>query len=188
MKRRIALFPGSFNPMHIGHVAIAKALVESRSFDEVRLLLSPHNPLKTKGVSRISDTDMKRLDELKEAIRRNRLDVTVEDIEFSLPLPHYTFNTLAALEQREPECEFILVMGSDNLAIIDRWYRGREILQKYEVWIYPRKGDDFRSLIEEASPSAKSLKFIDAPLIDISSTQIREAEQTGDKEIQQYKA
>lgn len=103
MKRRIALFPGSFNPMHIGHVAIAKALVESRSFDEVRLLLSPHNPLKTKGVSGISDTDMKRLDELKEAIRRNRLDVTVEDIEFSLPLPHYTFNTPAALEQREPK-------------------------------------------------------------------------------------
>ena len=112
--------------MHIGHVSIARRLVECGSFDEVRLVPSPHNPLKPCSASDWQE----RLDGIKEACRRNGLDVRIEDIEFHLPEPLYTYNTLQSLREREPQNEFVLVIGSDNLAIIDKWHKGREILSE----------------------------------------------------------
>ena len=185
MKMRVALYPGSFNPMHIGHVSIARRLVECGSFDEVRLVPSPHNPLKPRSASDWQE----RLDGIKEACLRNGLDVRIEDIEFHLPEPLYTYNTLQSLREREPQNEFVLVIGSDNLAIIDKWHKGREILSEYEVWVYPRAGYDTGRLIREAlDKGALSVRMIEAPLIDISSTAIRNAEAHGDMSMEQYKA
>ena len=207
MKRRVALYPGSFNPMHIGHAAIARWLAECGSFDEVRLMPSPGNPLKCVGTSTPADTADKttdtkatagtpatteriqRLESVEAAVKRNGLNVKIEDIEFRLPPPHYTYRTLEALHKREPGTEFILVIGSDNLAIIDTWYKGREILSEYETWVYPRDGYDTGRLIREATDKgALRIRMIEAPLIDISSTAIRDAEACGDMSMEKFKA
>lgn len=207
MKRRVALYPGSFNPMHIGHAAIARWLAECGGFDEVRLMPSPGNPLKCVGTSAPADTADKttdtkatagtpatteriqRLESVEAAVKRNGLNVKIEDIEFRLPPPHYTYRTLEALHKREPGTEFILVIGSDNLAIIDTWYKGREILSEYETWVYPRDGYDTGRLIREATDKgALRIRMIEAPLIDISSTAIRNAEACGDMSMEKFKA
>ena len=208
MKRRVALYPGSFNPMHIGHAAIARWLAECGGFDEVRLMPSPGNPLKC-ATPNLADTADKttaagtkaatgtpatteriqRLESVEAAVKRNGLNVKIEDIEFRLPPPHYTYRTLEALHKREPGTEFILVIGSDNLAIIDTWYKGREILSEYETWVYPRDGYDTGRLIREATDKgALRIRMIEAPLIDISSTAIRNAEACGDMSMEKFKA
>ena len=188
MGKRVALYPGSFNPMHVGHVAIARWLVECGSFDEVRLMPSPHNPLKPSSSSPSSDWH-ERLEAIRQACMRNNLDIAIEDIEFHLPEPHYTYRTLEALHKREPDTAFVLVIGADNLAIIDKWYRGREILAGHEIWVYPRKGYDTGRLIEEAyAKGALGIRKINAPLIEISSTEIRNAEARGDLSMEKFKA
>lgn len=173
----IAVYSGSFNPLHIGHLAIIRHLVGKDGFDRVYLIVSPKNPLK-EGIS--SESGRERFTAAVEAVNRhfrNGHKVFVNDIELNMPAPHYTIRTLDTLSESEPENSFTLVIGSDNLADIRRWRDYRRILKEYGVAVYPRSGfclpEIIRNLREE-DPSYK-INVIDAEMVDISSTIIREA-------------
>ncbi len=198
---RIAVYSGSFNPLHIGHQAIMEYLTREKEYDWVYLVVSPKNPIKT-TIS--ADTAEDRYQAAIAAVKRHpELHVWVDDIELKMPPPQYTIKTLDALRQREPENDFTFVMGADNLENIHRWRDFQRILSDYGVAVYPRKGYDHeaikRKLIEEcrhfpapyvldanefAEEGQRSLEetlrdtynieIIDAPIVDISSTEIRE--------------
>ena len=194
---RIAVYSGSFDPLHIGHQAIMERLTQTREFDWVYLVISPQNPLKDPAKALSAE---RRYRAAIEAVRRHpELHVWVDNIELEMPAPHYTIKTLDALRKREPENEFTLVIGADNLENIHRWRDAPRILGEYGVAVYPRKGYDMERLREmlleecrhfpvpyvlDASqvgrPSLEDMdrlyhiRLIDAPIVDISSTQIRE--------------
>ncbi|PKP00113.1 MAG: nicotinate (nicotinamide) nucleotide adenylyltransferase [Bacteroidetes bacterium HGW-Bacteroidetes-8] len=167
------LYFGSFNPLHIGHITICKYLLDNTDLDELRLVVSPLNPLKD---SEYALNAKERLNNVTEAIKKAGFGkrVVVSDFEFSLPTPLYTINTLRKFKELEPERSFILVIGADNLAIIEKWHKWEELLSENTVWVYPRGGFDAQALCQKYG-----CKALSAPLIDISSTQIREAEKSG---------
>ena len=198
---KIAVYSGSFNPLHIGHMAIMEYLTRDRDYDWVYLVVSPKNPIKD---SISADSARDRFNAAVEAVKRHpELHVWVDDIELEMEPPQYTIKTLDALKLREPEDDFTLVMGADNLQGIRRWRDFPRILSEYGVAVYPRQGFDLeqikRQLIEEcryfpapyvldanemAPEGMRSLEetlrdtynieIIDAPIVDISSTEIRE--------------
>lgn len=173
---RIAVYAGSFNPLHIGHLAIMRYLTEERCFDNIYLIVSPKNPLK----SSISEkTGKQRYEEAKKAIARHKeLNVTVDPIELTMPAPHYTINTLDTLKKREPENDFTLIIGADNLYEITKWKDFDRILTEYGVCVYPRKGYDLQQiknrLLKDNPRKKYKIKIITAPLTNISSTEINE--------------
>lgn len=174
---KCALYFGSFNPMHIGHAAIAKYVLENTDVEQLRLVLTPVNPFKQNDPS-LTDVNL-RLEALKGPVGRLNREtggkrVEISTVEFNLPQPNYTYNTLQYLKSMEPENSFAIVMGADNLAAIERWYRGLEILAEYEVFVYPRKGFGMRGLCKKYGAT-----YLDAPLNDVSSTMIREGEKAG---------
>jgi len=202
---RIAVFSGSFDPLHIGHQAIMERLTATREFDWVYLVISPQNPFKDPEKALSAE---RRYRAAVEAVRRHpELHVWVDDIELEMPAPHYTIKTLDALKKREPENDFTLVIGADNLQGIRKWRDAPRILGEYGVAVYPRKGYDMEKtralLLEEcrhfpvpyvldasqsAAPGQVSLedldrfyniRLFDAPIVDISSTQIREMQEQG---------
>ena len=176
-KRRVALFFGSFNPIHKGHYAIAKYLLERTDADEVRLVVTPRNPF---GKKDLSDARL-RLETVREAMVRTGLAVTVSDVEFHLPEPNYTLLTLEHLDLQEPDCEHILVIGADNLEQFDRWYGYRELIARYEIWVYPRTGYPVEELIARftaCSPLSR-IRLLVGDLYNLSSTEIREGERIG---------
>ena len=195
---RCALYFGSFNPLHKGHIAIAKYVMENCNVDSVRLVLSPQSPFKDNSI--LQDPNQ-RLEELQKSIARfnkeyaaanetfqeseetkkvedpkephiKRLEIST--VEFNLPRPNYTYNTLQYLKKLEPQNTFLLVMGADNLAVIEKWYKGLEILQEFEVLVYPRTGFDTMALCKKYGAT-----YLNAPLNNISSTMIREGEKSG---------
>ena len=176
---RIAVYSGSFDPLHIGHQAIMERLTLTREFDWVYLVISPQNPLKdpSKALSA-----QRRYEDAIAAVRRHpELHVWVDNIELEMPAPTYTIKTLDALREREPGNEFTLVIGADNLDIIHRWREAPRILREYGVAVYPRSGYDaprLRQALLEECPDYR-IRLIDAPLVDISSTQIREMQAQG---------
>jgi nicotinate-nucleotide adenylyltransferase len=163
---KIGLFFGSFNPVHIGHMAIANYMVEFSDLDQIWFIVSPHNPLKEKK-SLLGEHH--RLQLLKEAIGDDKR-FKASNIEFKLPQPSYTIHTLAYLSEKFPEKKFVLIIGSDNLRNFNKWKNHEEILRQYQLYVYPRSG---------YSPSADETKMVgkwlDAPLMEISSTFIRES-------------
>lgn len=168
---RVALYFGSFNPMHIGHVAICRYLIDSGEIDQVRLVVSPQNPLKE---TNMGQSGAIRLDHVRKVASGMDDKIIVSDIEFSLPRPLYTIKTLWKLSELEPENKFILIIGADNLLIIEKWYGWREILNEYEVWVYPRTGFDGQGLCRKYN-----VRLLEAPPVDVSSTQIRKGEEAG---------
>lgn len=174
---KIGIYGGSFNPVHFGHVGLAKWVIENTDLDEVWLLVSPNNPLKPAGILAPEED---RLAAVREAIK-DIPHVKASDFEFSLPRPSYTANTLRELQKAYPEHEFTLVIGEDNLAIFNQWREYEYIASNFRIFVYPRKGsmtiEDCRLQIEYF----RSLVFLkNAPLFDISSTQIRtQKEQIG---------
>lgn len=167
--KKIGLFFGSFNPIHVGHLIIANHLVQESDLDQVWFVVSPHNPLKKKS-SLLSDHH--RLMLVNIAIEDN-LNLKASSIEFDLPQPNYTVYTLQILKEKYPEYEFSLIMGEDNLRSFHRWKNYEYILQNYRVFIYPRV-----KTADEENPATELLekgKFIrvNAPIIEISSTAIR---------------
>lgn len=179
---RYALYFGSFNPLHTGHIAIAKYVMEHCNIDGLRLVLSPQSPFKTEGI--LQDAQI-RLAALQESVARFNATYTgqplqkctqleISTVEFNLSRPNYTYNTLKYFQKTEPDNTFILVMGADNLASLEKWYKGKEILSEFEIVVYPRKGYDTQALCEKYGA-----QYLDAPLKDISSTMIREGEQKG---------
>ena len=171
----VALLFGSFNPIHEGHLAILRYLLDHTAAAEVRLVVSPQSPFK-KGQGLVDNAQM-RLDRAREAVADAGLGVTVSDVEFHLPEPWYTIDTLHFLQEQEPDKEFVLVMGGDNIGSLERWHKGSEILRDFAIWVYPRPGYDAAPVIERlnASPACKGVTlFSDAPQNPISSTEIRE--------------
>lgn len=167
---KTGIYSGSFNPIHIGHLALANWLCEYTELDELWFLVTPHNPLKEK--SDLMD-DQLRLKLVQRAIA-DYSKFKASDFEFSLPQPTYSVYTLQALEQAYPNREFYFIMGADNWKYISRWYKYETILSNYPIFVYPRKG--FEIEIPESYPH---IKKVDAPLIEISSTFIRQAWKEG---------
>lgn len=201
---RIAVYSGSFDPLHIGHKAIMEYLTEVSDFDWVYLVISPQNPLKSP--TKALNAEQRYLNAIEAVRRYPNLHVWVENIELKMPPPSYTIKTLDSLKRREPENEFSLIMGADNLSNIYKWRDASRILSEYGVCVYPRRGYDLPkikerllsecrrfptplSLDESLHPGMVSLEdldkfykinIIDAPFVDISSTYIREREANGE--------
>ena len=165
---KIGIYGGSFNPVHFGHVGLAKWVIEHTDLDELWLLVSPNNPLKPAGMLA---PEGERLAAVREAIK-DIPGLKASDFEFSLPRPSYTANTLRALQAAYPEHEFTLVIGEDNIAIFDQWREYEYILENFRVFVYPRITNE--RLKSERLKNAKNVIFLaNAPLFDISSTEIR---------------
>lgn len=178
---KIAVYSGSFNPLHIGHQAIMEYLTESMGFDMVYLIVSPKNPIKS-TVS--AETGRERYEAAVAAVERHpELKVKVDDIELDMPAPQYTIKTLDALAEREPDNTFTFVLGADNLADIRRWRDYGRILADYGVVVYPRKGFDMKQIKETLMQECIGMQgkqyriclMEDAPIVDISSTELRAA-------------
>ena len=177
----IAVYSGSFNPLHIGHLAIMKHMTEKEGFDLMYLIVSPKNPLKDNIAS---DTGRDRYDAALEAVRRHPgLKVKVDDIELNMPEPHYTIRTLDALREREPGNDFTLIIGADNLADIRRWKDYMRILKEYGVNVFPRSGHDLDSLKSDLLKEDPEyvINISKAEMVDISSTIIRNAMASGEE-------
>ncbi len=204
---RIAVYSGSFDPLHIGHQAIMEYLTRERSFDWVYLVISPQNPFKDPSKALSGE---RRYRAAIDAVRRHpELHVWVDNIELSMDPPHYTIRTLDALRRREPENDFTLVIGADNLERFMGWRDATRILTEYGLAVYPRTGFDvdairkfmYEKMLELPSPYTLDaaaehsepgtigfedsdhlykIDIIDAPIIDISSTRIREGIAAGE--------
>lgn len=162
----IGLFGGSFNPIHNGHVRLAKSLLQEAALDEVWFLVSPQNPFKQD--QQLLDDD-KRLQLVRLALKEEP-QLIASDFEFHLPKPSYTWNTLQALEQEYPERKFTLLIGGDNWEAFDKWYRYEDILKRYPIIVYPREG----SKVPGVKFQGSEIQIVETPLINISSTQIRQ--------------
>lgn len=163
----IALYFGSFNPVHIGHTSLAQYLIENQLADEVWFVVSPCNPLKNQAD--LLDEYI-RLDMLMLAIK-DQPKFKVSDIEFVMPIPSYTIDTLHEFSNQFPENQFTLLIGSDNALVFDQWKNPQQILAEYPVLVYPRIGFDF-STVKDLYPQ---MQLLDTPYFNISSTEIREA-------------
>ena len=168
-KTRTALFGGSFDPIHLGHVSLGRAVLENGLADEVWFLVTPQNPHK-QAMSLTDENERLRMVELALA---GEAGLSASDFEFTLPRPSYTINTLDALEKAFPDRDFVLLMGADNWRKIDKWYKSDEILARFGVVVYPR-GD------EQVPQLPANVKWLSSKLYDISSTEIREALACGD--------
>jgi nicotinate-nucleotide adenylyltransferase len=169
---KIGLYFGSFNPIHIGHLVIANHLAENSDLDQIWFVVTPHNPFKNK--SSLLD-DHQRL----EMVYRATKDYTKlkpSDIEFNLPQPNYTVNTLAYLQEKYPDNEFALIMGEDNLKSFHKWKNFELILKNHHIYVYPRIS---ASNAETQFDGHKKIHLIDAPIMELSSTFIRKSIKAG---------
>ena len=167
---KTGLFFGTFNPIHVGHMVIANYMLEFAGLDKIWFIITPHNPHKEKkGLL----PDMQRLRLVREAIGDNTR-MKASDIEFGLPQPNYTIDTLTYLAEKFPGDQFSLILGADNLSTFHKWKNCELILERYELLVYPRPGTDGGTL-----RTHKNVKTMDAPMMDISSTFIRDAIRKG---------
>lgn len=163
---KVGLFFGSFNPIHVGHMVLANYMLEFTDLDKVWFVISPHNPLKQK--SSLLD-EHHRLQMVQLAVEDNS-KLKASNIEFKLPQPSYTVNTLAHLKEKYPKNNFVLIMGADNLVTFHKWKNYEEILKYHELYVYPRHDSK-----EAALSTHEKVKLVNAPQIEISSTMIRSA-------------
>ncbi len=164
---KVGLFFGSFNPVHIGHMAIANYLIEFSDLEQIWFVVSPHNPLKEKKTLL---ADHHRLQLVKEAIGDDKR-FKASDIEFKLSQPSYTIHTLTYLKEKYPDKQFVLIIGSDNLPTFHKWKNYQEIIKEYPLYVYPRLG----SAPVSSSSVEKAITRLNAPVMEVSSTFIREA-------------
>jgi nicotinate-nucleotide adenylyltransferase len=163
---KVGLFFGSFNPVHTGHLVIAGYMAEFTDLEQVWFVVSPHNPLKLKQTLL---QDYHRLTLVKTAIGANR-KLKASDVEFKLSKPSYTIHTLAHLSEQFPQHTFVLILGMDILETFHKWKNYEQILENYELYVYPRPESNGGELINNPR-----VKKVDAPLMQISSSFIREA-------------
>ena len=166
---RIGIFPGSFNPIHIGHLSIANYIAEFEGYDEVWFLITPQNP--TKNKSELLPEQL-RFDLLEKSIKGYKKFKSCT-IEWTLPKPTYTITTLQKLRILHPEHNFELIIGSDNWEIFHRWKDYQRILNNFKVCIYPRRGS------HKIYPSHPNTKMIKAPIVEVSSSFIRKCMTSG---------
>lgn len=168
--RKTGLFFGSFNPVHTGHMVIANFMATQTDLEEVWMVVSPQNPHKAK---RSLARDHDRLHLVRLAIGDNP-KLRASDIEFSLPQPSYTIDTLTYLREKYPDRDFTLIMGGDNLATLHKWKNYELILRDYSVYVYQRPTYELGDLAEH-----ESVKIFAAPLMQISASYIRKCLQAG---------
>ena len=162
---QIGLFFGSFNPIHIGHLIIAEYMIHAAKADQIWFVVSPQNPFKKDAILL---PENQRLEMVKIATSDND-KLQVCDIEFSLPKPSYTFDTLTILQEKYPEHTFSLIMGSDNLVYFEKWKMYEEILKKVTLHVY-RRYDQYHEELEKNL----HIKVHEAPVLHISATYVRE--------------
>ncbi len=168
MNRKVGLFFGTFNPIHTGHLIIANHMAEYSDLDEIWLVVTPHNPHKKK--SSLLDNHH-RLEMVYKACEGYE-KLKPSNIEFGLPQPNYTVNTLAHLQEKFPTNQFCLIMGEDNLKSFPKWKNHEVILENHDIYVYPRIATG------EVSSNLKDhprIRKVDAPIVEISSTFIRKA-------------
>ncbi len=166
----IGLYFGTFNPVHKGHLDIANYIVEYTDIEQLWFIISPLNPFKKKAALL---PDNYRYELVNLAIK-NYNKLKTSNIEFNLPQPSYTINTLYYLKEKHPEHNFVIIMGSDNLSSFHKWKNYEEILDDYEIYVYPRSSSDGGKI-----KNSEKVKFVNAPLIEISSSFIRKSIKQG---------
>lgn len=164
-KKKIGVYSGSFNPIHIGHTNLAQYLIDNKLVEEVWFVISPCNPFKNK--SELLDEYI-RLDMLIYAIQGQQF-FKASDVEFCMPIPSYSADTLDFLSNQYPEFEFSLIIGSDNALVFDQWHNYNQILNKYPILVYPRTNYNFNLVADKFH----QMQLLNSPVFDISSTQIR---------------
>lgn len=169
---KIGLYFGSFNPIHIGHLVIANHIAEYSNLNQVWFVVTPHSPFKKKHT--LLD-NYQRLEMVYRATK-NYTKLKPCDIEFNLPQPNYTINTLAYLQEKYPDYEFSLLMGEDNLKSFHKWKNYELILENHDIYVYPRVSED---KVETQFDGHKKIHHIDAPIMELSSTFIRNAIKEG---------
>ncbi len=167
---KIGLFFGSFNPIHVGHLIIANVMASHTDLDKVWFIVSPQNPFKQRD-DLLHEFD--RYDMVRAAIHDN-YNLEVSDVEFNMPRPSYTVDTLAYLTDRHPDHSFRLIIGSDNLASFHKWKNHEVILENYGLYVYTRPGTAVHDLLDHSN-----VKLVKAPLLDISATFIRKSIRKG---------
>ncbi|REA57281.1 nicotinic acid mononucleotide adenylyltransferase [Dyadobacter luteus] len=167
---KIGLFFGSFNPIHIGHLIIANTMASATDLEQVWFVVSPQNPFK-KNNSLLHEFD--RYDMVQRAVSENPL-LKVTDIEFHMPKPSYTIDTLVRIQEKFPQHEFRLIMGEDNLAQFPKWKNYEQILEYTGLYVYSRPQSAPHNFKDHPA-----VKFVEAPLLDISATYIRSCLKNG---------
>jgi nicotinate-nucleotide adenylyltransferase len=162
---KVGLYFGSFNPVHVGHMIIANSVLENTDLDQVWMVVSPHNPLKKKSTLA---NDFDRLHLVNLAIGDN-LNIKASNIEFGLPRPTYTIDTLTYLAEKYPNHTFALIMGGDNLVSLPKWKNYPYIIDRYQIYVYKRARDQDVQVMDH--PNICLLDNL--PLLNISSTYIR---------------
>ena len=163
---KIGILGGSFNPIHIGHAILANYITQYTDIEQLWLMVSPQNPLKED----LSSTyDIHRL-AMAELVASKCDNVITSGLEFTLPKPSYTINTLNVLKEKFPEHEFVLIIGADNWQNFDKWKDSDLIIKNHHIMVYPRKGYDIM-IQEELSHRVSMLK---SPIVEVSSTFVRE--------------
>ncbi len=170
----IGLFFGSFNPVHVGHMVLANYMASFTNLEQVWFVVSPHNPLKEKS-SLLNQNQ--RLHMVNLAIGDSDV-LKSSNIEFGLSQPSYTINTLAHLKEKYPQHEFSLIMGEDNLESFTKWKNYEEILKNHKIYVYPRPKTNSSVPIAIGIKNHPNIVMTEAPLMDISSTMIRQAIKT----------
>jgi nicotinate-nucleotide adenylyltransferase len=163
---KIGILGGSFNPIHIGHAILANYITQYTDIEQLWLMVSPQNPLK----SEISDRyDVHRL-AMAELVASKCENVITSGFEFTLPKPSYTISTLEALTKKFPQHEFVLIIGADNWQYFNKWKDSDLILKNHDIYVYPRKGYEI-NIPDDLKDKVYSL---DSPIVEVSSTFIRE--------------
>ncbi len=162
--RKVGLYFGSFNPIHMGHLMLAQYMLNFTNIDEIRFVVSPQNPFKKQSdlidaqhrlaMARLATADFER--------------ITVSDIELSLPVPSFTIDTLRALEKQESNVEFCIIMGADNVVGLPKWKEAERLIANYEFFVYPREKCDIQPI------DGARMTIVNAPKIEISSTMLRQ--------------
>lgn len=164
---RVGLFFGSFNPIHTGHLVIADVMAHHTDLDQVWFVVSPQNPFKS-SKSLLHEFDRLRMVELATA---DHYKFRATDVEFHLPKPSYTIDTMTCLSEKHPGHEFILIIGADNLMHFHKWKNHQVILNHYGLYVYPRP----HVAAEKIKVRHKNIRYVAAPMLDISATFIRKS-------------
>jgi len=167
---KVGLYFGSFNPIHIGHLAIANYMVAFTNIDQLWFMVSPQNPLKQQATLL---PDHHRYEMVYRAVEEFP-EFRASNFEFSLPKPSYTINTLTHLKEKYPTFDFVLIMGSDSLESLPKWKNYEQILDKFEIFVYPRPHNSGGELV-----SHSKVTFVQAPLMEISASFIRDSIKLG---------
>ncbi len=168
MKKKVGLYFGTFNPIHIGHLIIANYMAEFSDLDEIWMVVTPHNPFKKKS----SLLENHHRLEMVFLACEDYEKLKPSDIEFNLPQPNYTTTTLIALEEKHPTVDFSLIMGEDNLKSFHKWKNYEVILERHSIYVYPRISG---GIVENQFKDHPKITRVDAPIIELSSTFIRKA-------------